>query len=177
MSNQIPSLGTTTQDHSHPVFNERAIRASAGLLFLFGFSGWMTASLTGDFSLLRAFGAFFMLEMFLRLFVSTRFTPTLFIADFLVRNQRPEWVDAAPKKTAWSLGFAMVMLACFMMGWLQIQNEISLALCAVCLTFLFAEAAVGFCVGCWLHMRFAKDKPRHCSGDVCNYERNQVAKN
>lgn len=170
-------FGYLTEEHSHPVFNERAIRASAGLLFVFGFSGWMTAFLTNDFSLLRAFGAYFMLEMFLRLFVGARFTPTLVIADFLVRNQRPEWVDAAPKQTAWYLGFGMVLLACFMMGWLGIRNEVVLALCGFCMTFLFAEAAVGFCVGCWLHMKFAKNKPQHCSGDVCNYEREQNVKN
>lgn len=164
------SFGYLTDQHNHPVFNERAVRASAGLLFVFGFAGWMTALLTSDFSLLRAFGAYFMLEMFLRLFAGARFTPTLVIADFLVRKQRPEWVDAAPKQTAWYLGFGLVLLACLMMGWLGLRNELVLALCAFCMAFLFAEAAVGFCVGCWLHIRFAKSKPQHCSGDVCNYQ-------
>jgi hypothetical protein len=177
MSVRPAEFGYLTDEHDHPVFNERAIRASAGLLFVFGFSGWMTAFLTGDFSLLRAFGAFFMFEMFLRLFVGARFTPTLIIGSFLVRNQRPEWVDAAPKATAWYLGFAMVLVACFMMGWLGIRNEIVLGLCALCMSFLFAEAAVGFCLGCWLHMKFAKNKPQHCSGDVCTYERETHAKN
>lgn len=177
MSTRSAEFRYRAEEHFHPVFNERAIRASAGLLFVFGFTGWMTAFLTSDFSLLRAFGAYFMLEMFLRLFVGARFTPTLIIADFLVRKQRPEWVDAAPKQTAWYLGFALVLVACFMMGWLGFRNEIVLGLCALCLTFLFAEAAVGFCVGCWLHMRFAIEKPQHCSGDVCNYEREVNAKN
>lgn len=177
MSITHTAFGVKTDAHPHPVFNERAIRASAGLLFVFGFFGWTLAFFTGDFSLLRAFGAYFMLEMFIRLFVSTRFTPTLFVADFLVRKQRPEWVDTEPKRTAWYLGFTMVLTACFMMGWLQIQNGYALALCALCLTFLFAEAAVGFCVGCWLHMRFAKNKPELCSGDVCQYERETSAKN
>ena len=143
----------------------------SGLLFVLGFSGWMSAALTGDFSLLRGFGAYFMLEMFLRLFFGQRFTPTLLIGDFLVRNQRPEWVDAKPKQTAWYIGFGMVLTACFMMGWLGLRDELVLSLCALCITFLFAEAAVGFCAGCWLHMKFSKEKPRLCSGDVCNYER------
>ena len=170
MTIQHTSFGVLTPEHDFPVFNERAIRASAGLLFVFGFAGWMTAALTGDFSLLRAFGAYFMLEMFLRLFVGQRYTPTLILADFLVRNQRPEWVDAKPKQTAWYLGFGMVLTACFMMGWLGLRDELVLGLCAACMTFLFAEAAVGFCAGCWLHLKFAKEKPRLCSGDVCNYE-------
>jgi hypothetical protein len=111
-----------------------------------------------------------MFEMFLRLFLGQRFTPTLIIGSFLVRNQRPEWVDAKPKQTAWYIGLTMVIIACFMMGWLGLRDELVLALCGLCLTFLFAEAAVGFCAGCWLHMRFSKEPPRLCSGDVCNYE-------
>lgn len=172
MSIQQTSFGVLTPEYDFPVFNERAIRASAGLLFVFGFSGWMVAALTADFSLLRAFGAYFMLEMFLRLFLGQRFTPTLLIADLLVRNQRPEWVDAKPKQTAWYIGFGMVLTACFMMGWLGLRDELVLGLCALCMTFLFAEAAIGFCAGCWLHMKFAKEKPRLCSGDVCNYDTN-----
>jgi hypothetical protein len=164
------SFGVFTPEYDFPVFNERAVRGAAGLLFVLGFAGWLTAVTTSDFSLLRLFGATFMLDMFLRLFAGQRFTPSLIIADFLVRKQRPEWVDAKPKQTAWAIGFAMVLLACFMMGWLGIRNEIVLAWCGMCLTFLFAEASFGFCAGCWLHMKFSKDKPRLCSGDVCNFD-------
>ena len=124
MSITHTSFGVITGEHDHPVFNERAVRASAGLLFAFGFAGWMTASLTSDFSLLRAFGAYFMFEMFVRLFAGQRFSPTLRIADFMVRNQRPEWVDAKPKHTAWAIGFGMVLLACFMIGWLLVAPKI-----------------------------------------------------
>jgi quinol-cytochrome oxidoreductase complex cytochrome b subunit len=134
----------------------------------------MVAANTGDFSLLRAFGAFFMIDMFLRLFAGQRFVPSLRIADFLVRKQRPEWVDAKPKQTAWTIGLVMVIIACFMMGWLGMRDEVVLALCGVCMTFLFAEAAFGFCAGCWLHQRFAKEKPQLCSGDVCQFEKEET---
>ena len=164
------SFGVITPEHDHPVFNERTIRGAAGLLFVFGFAGWMLAATTGDFALLRAFGAAFMIDMFLRLFLGQRFTPSLIVAGFLVRKQRPEWVDAKPKQTAWSIGFGLVLVACFMMGWLGLRDEIVLSLCAFCLSFLFAEAAFGFCAGCWLHQRFAKEKPQLCSGEVCHYE-------
>ena len=170
MSIAHTSFGVLTREHGHPVFNERSVRAAAGLLFVFGFAGWMPAALTGDFSLLRAFGAFFMFEMFVRLFAGHRFSPTLRISDYFVRNQRPEWVDANPKQTAWAIGFGLVLIACFMMGWLGMRHEIVLGLCALCMSFLFAEAAVGFCAGCWLHMRFAKEKPQLCSGGVCSVE-------
>lgn len=164
------SFGVLTPEYDFPVFNERAVRGAAGLLFVLGFAGSLIAATSGDFSLLRLFGVVFMADMFLRLFAGQRFTPSLLIADFLVRKQRPEWVDAKPKQTAWAIGFAMVLLACFMMGWLGIRNEIVLAWCGMCLSFLFAEAAFGFCAGCWLHMKFSRDKPRLCSGDVCNFD-------
>jgi len=161
------SFGQRVPEYDFPVFNERQVRAAAGLLFVFGFAGVVTAVNTSDFGLLRAFGAFFMLDMFLRLFAGYRFAPSMAIGGLLVRNQVPEWVDAVPKKTAWSIGLGMVMTACFMMGWLNWQDGWVAALCGVCLTFLFAEAAVGFCAGCWLHQRFAKSAPRLCSGGVC----------
>ena len=168
------SFGVLIQEYDFPVFNERSIRGAAGLLFALGFAGWTLAAATQDFSLLRLFGATFMLDMFLRLFLGQRFTPSLMVSDFLVRKQRPEWVDAKPKQTAWAIGFSMVLIACFMMGWLGIRNEIVLAWCGVCLSFLFAEAAFGFCAGCWLHMKFSKDKPRLCSGDVCNFDHREI---
>lgn len=158
-----------------PVFNERAVRAAAGLLFLIGFFGWSVALTTGDFSLLRGFGALFMFDMFLRLFAH-RFSPSLALGGLLVSNQRHEWVDAVPKKTAWSIGLGMVLTACFMMGWLGLRDELVLSLCGLCLGFLFAEAAIGFCVGCWLHQKFAKQPPRLCPGDVCNYEPERINK-
>ena len=175
MSNQHTAFGVLIPEYDFPVFNERAVRASAGLLFVLGFFGWTYALTTNDFSFLRMFGVVFMFEMFIRLFFGQRFAPVLLLGDLLVRNQRPEWVDAKPKQTAWSIGFGMVLLACFMMGWLGLRDELVLTLCAVCLTFLFAEAAVGFCAGCWLHMKFSKEKPRLCSGDVCNYEPDRKA--
>jgi hypothetical protein len=67
----------------------------------------------------------------------------------------------------------MVIIACFMMGWLGMRDEVVLALCGLCMTFLFAEAAFGFCAGCWLHQRFAKEKPQLCSGDVCQFEKGE----
>jgi hypothetical protein len=91
----------------------------------------------------------------------------MIIGRFVTRNQIPEWVDAEPKKTAWYIGFGMVVVACFTMGWLALTGPVPLALCGICISFLFFESAFGFCAGCWLHMRFSKTPPRLCSGGVC----------
>ena len=97
MTIQHTAFGILTPEHKHPVFNERAVRGAAGLFLMLGVSGWMVAALTDDFSLLRLFGVSFMIDMFIRLFLGQRFSPTLVIADFFVRNQNLEWVDAKPK--------------------------------------------------------------------------------
>ena len=99
------------------VFNERSVRAAAGILFLVGFSSWWVAALTGNYVPLRAFGAFFMLDMFIRLFGNAKYSPSMFLGALVVRPQRPEWVDAEPKKIAWYLGFGMVSVSCLTMGW------------------------------------------------------------
>ena len=160
-------FGEKTAEYDFAVFNEREIRAAAGILFLIGFAAWMYAAVTDDFQPMRGFGVLFMIDMFLRLFVSHKAAPSMIIGRFVTRNQIPEWVDAEPKKTAWYIGFGMVVVACFTMGWLALSGPIPLALCGICISFLFFESAFGFCAGCWLHMRFSKTPPRLCSGGVC----------
>uniref|UniRef100_UPI0026118214 DUF4395 family protein n=2 Tax=unclassified Microbacterium TaxID=2609290 RepID=UPI0026118214 len=96
-----PVIGEWVDGIDIPVINERAVRASAGILFLLGFGAWLYGVITGDLQYMRGFGILFAAEMFLRLFVGTRFTPTLLIGTLITRPQRPEWVDAAPKQFAW----------------------------------------------------------------------------
>lgn len=128
-------FGEMVEGIEFPVFNERAIRASAGLLFLFGFSGWMIAATLGVYQPLRAFGMAFMLDMFLRLFVGAKWVPSLILANLVVRAQRPEWVDAEPKKLAWTIGFVMVTASCMSMGLFALTGVLPLILCGVCLSF------------------------------------------
>jgi hypothetical protein len=129
----------------------------------------MLALTTANYQPLRAFGMTFMIDMYLRLFVSTKWVPSLIIANWIVRPQRPEWVDAAPKKFAWSLGLGMVITSCLAMGMFALTGPLPLLLCAGCIFFLFIEAAFGICIGCEIARRFSKNKPRLCPGDVCNY--------
>lgn len=167
--NEDPIIGERVDGIDSPVVNERAIRAAAGLLFLGGFSAFMVAAFTHDYQPLRMFGVVFMFDMTLRLFVGTRFTPSLIVGELLVRPQRPEWVGASQKRLAWSIGLGMAAVSCIVMGFLNIQNGVTLVLCGLCLSFLFIESAFGVCVGCELQRRFAKEKPQLCAGDICTY--------
>lgn len=164
-----PEFGEAVEGIDIPVFNERAVRASAGLLFLLGSAGWVAAFFTGEVSLMRAFGVVFLIEMMMRLAVSHRFAPAMALGSLLVRWQRPEWVGASQKKTAWWLGFGIAFIGCLGFGWLGFPLAWMLVLCGLCLTLLFLEAAMGICVGCELHRLFAKTPPELCPGDRCSY--------
>lgn len=152
-----------------PVFNERAVRASAGILFIVGFTAWMTAFHTGNIQYLRAFGALFLIEMVVRLAFNHRVAPAMALGSLLVRWQRPEWVGANQKRFAWWLGFGIATIGCLGFGWLGFPVIWMLALCGFCLSLLFLEAAMGICVGCELQRLFAKEPPQLCPGDRCSY--------
>ena len=87
-----PVIGEWVDGIDIPVVNERAVRASAGILFLLGFSAWLSGVITGDLQYMRGFGILFAAEMFLRLFVGTRFTPTLLIGT-LITNDRQRHIQ------------------------------------------------------------------------------------
>ncbi|GAA1703846.1 hypothetical protein GCM10009808_22160 [Microbacterium sediminicola] len=164
-----PVIGEWVDGIEMPVINERAVRASAGILFLLGFSAWLFGVITGELQPMRGFGILFALEMFLRLFVGTRFTPTLLLGTLLTRPQRPEWVDAAPKRVAWGIGLVMALLGCLSLGWLGLPAIVAQIVCGGCLLLLYAEAAFGICVGCEISRRFSRTTPTRCAGDTCTY--------
>ncbi|GAA1855588.1 hypothetical protein GCM10009796_17130 [Microbacterium koreense] len=163
------TIGEWVDGIDEAVINERAVRASAGILFAAGFSAWMWGIATGDLQPMRLFGIAFAIEMMLRLFIGTRFTPTLALGALITRAQRPEWVDARPKVLAWSLGFGMAMLGCLSLGWLGLPAVVAQAICGGCLALLFIESAFGICVGCAIAHRISRHKPQRCAGDTCSY--------
>lgn len=162
-------FGEKVEGIDMPVFNERAVRASAGILFLLGFSAASYAFFTNDFQPLQGFAILFLLDMGIRLTLNHRFAPTMALGALIVRRQRPEWVGAPQKRMAWALGFTMAIVACLGFGFLDIPAAIMLAVCGVCLAFMFLETAFGICIGCELYRAFARTKPELCPGDVCEY--------
>jgi hypothetical protein len=172
-----PGFGERVDGIDIPVFNERIVRASAGLLFLVGIVALMIAALTGNVMVLQGFAFIFMIDMMFRLFVSTRFTPSMLLGALMVYRQRPEWVGAEQKRLAWSLGLGLSFVSCVAMGYFGIDPTATLLLCGLCVGVLFLETAFGICVGCSLYRVFAKEKPRLCPGDVCTYVRPTRVKN
>lgn len=163
-------FGEIVTGYDIPVFNEREVRASAGILFLIGFTGYVIAWTT-EFALpLRGFAVLFLFDMLIRLFVSPRYSHTMAVARVIVYRQRPEFVGAPQKKFAWSLGLGIALTSCFTMGWLAAPLWVALILCGICMIFLFLESAFGICLGCELQKRFSPTAPQYCPGDSCNYD-------
>ena len=121
-----PVVGEWVDGLDVPVLDERAVRAGAGLLFLGGFSAWMTALTSGDVRPVRTFAVVFLVDMYLRLFAGTRFAPSLVVGAWIVRRQRPEWVAAQPKTVAWAGGVVFALAACESLGLLGLPEMAAL---------------------------------------------------
>jgi len=119
--------------------------------------------------------AFF--EMLVSMFVKTSYlSPTIWIASFLTRNQKPVWKPLVPKRYAWSIG-ATFIATCWVFFnpdkfayWVNgivghsvlstssqyLSYWIPLTLVWVCVGFMWMESVLGWCAGCQLHALLVK---------------------
>lgn len=162
-----PHIGQIVAGYDVPVINERAVRAAAGILFLAGGIAMSMAIASGSMQPLQPFGMFFMVDMLIRVLAGDRWSPTLAVGRRIVSRQAPEWVGAQQKQFAWWLGFGLALVSCSAMGLFAAPLWLTLALCSICLAFLFFETAFGICVGCALQARFGRTPPQYCPGGTC----------
>jgi Domain of unknown function (DUF4395) len=170
---KIIQFGENVEGYSIPVLNEREIRASAGMLFLGMLISFMLVILRGNFLMIKYLITIFLVDFVLRVFVNPKFSPSLIVGRLIVGNQVPEYVGAAQKKFAWTIG---LVLATIMFVHLVIVNAfspISGIICLTCLTFLFFETSFGICLGCKFYPMFHKDKAQFCPGEVCDLKAKQ----
>ena len=160
-------FGETVEGYSLPVLNEREIRASAGILFLVIFAAWMRSLYFEDFLLVKYFITFFFTDFLIRNFVGPKYSPTLIIGRWIVRNQTPEYVGAAPKKFAWIIGLVLSTTMFFTLVVLNSYSIITSLICWICLVFLFFESVFGICLGCLFYPWFHKEKVQNCPGEIC----------
>ncbi len=171
--NQVKKFGETVEGYDIPVLNEREIRASAGILFLFLFTSWMLVLLRENFFLVKLFITIFLTDFVIRVFVSPKFSPSLIIGRWIVSRQNPEYVGAVQKKFAWTIG---LVLAAIMFLHIVVANSYSFItgiICLTCLTFLFFESVFGICLGCSFYSWFHKEKTQYCPGEVCDVKAKQ----
>lgn len=160
-------FGEKIEGYDIPVLNERAVRASAGLLFLFAIIAFMNAWLLGNFRPTRVFVLAFLFDFSLRIFINPRYAPSLIIGQWVVRKQQPEYVGAPQKRFAWGIGFVLALAMLYLMVLNNVIGPINLIVCAACLTLLFFEAAFGICIGCKIYNLFSSEKAQLCPGGVC----------
>jgi len=160
-------FGEVVEGFDIPVLNEREIRAAAGIFFVFMFIAVMLAALKGDFLLLKYVIIMFSTDIYIRVVVSPKFSPSLIMGRLIVRNQVPEFVSAQQKKFAWTIGIVLSTIAFLLIVVVNSFSPITGLICIVCLMFLFFETAFGICLGCLFYRWLYKDKAHYCPGEIC----------
>lgn len=166
--NGIIKFGEDVEGYTIRVLNEREIRAAAGMLFLLMLVSIMNIIYTQDFLLFKYAVTIFLTDITVRVFINPKYSPTLIVARFIVRNQVPEYVGAQQKKFAWIIGFVLATAIFAQNVVVNAWSPITGILCFICLIFLFFEAAFGICLGCKFYSLFNKEKVQHCPGEVCD---------
>ncbi len=167
MSHPIFQFGERLPDYQVPVLNERAVRASAGILFFFAFIAFMNAFLMGNFQPTRVFVVAFLVDFTIRIFVNPRYAPSLIIGQWVVCKQQAEYVGAPQKRFAWAVGFGLALAMLYLMVLNNVIGPINMIVCSICLMLLFFEAAFGICLGCKVYNWFNKERAQLCPGGAC----------
>lgn len=161
-------FGENLPGYHIPVLNEREVRASAGILFLFIFISIMRVALVGDFQMLKFFVVIFLTDFIVRIFISPKFAPTLILGRLIVSNQVPEYVGAAQKRFAWIIGLSLAATMFLLLVVMNAHSFITGSACILCLVFLFLESAFGICLGCLMYHWIYKNKAQYCPGEICD---------
>lgn len=167
MRSPIFQFGEKLPDYQVPVLNERAVRASAGILFFFAFIAFMNAFLLGNFQPTRVFVLAFLVDFTIRIFINPRYAPSLIVGQWVVRKQQAEYVGAPQKRFAWTVGFSLALAMLYLMVLNNVIGPINMIVCSTCLLLMFFESAFGICLGCKVYNRFNKEKAQLCPGGVC----------
>lgn len=170
-------FGEIVIGYNEKVFNEREIRASAGILFFFAIVSFMNAWLSGNFEPTKIFVIAFLIDFSIRIFINPRYSPSIVLGRWIVNNQKPEYTGAAQKRWAWVFGLILAISMFYLVVLNDIKGPINLLICSLCLLLLFFESAFGICLGCKLYAIAHKDKVQNCPGSVCEIiEKEEIQK-
>jgi hypothetical protein len=156
-----------------PVVNERAVRATAGIVMALAAVAIAIAYFDHNYTPVRVISIIVAADFALRQIAGlTPLSPIGTLGTLLVQNQTPEWVGVTQKRFAWALAFGMALLIAILTntgvhGWgVQLIGLMLIAL-------LWLESVVGFCVGCFIYSRLIKAGVIHpedapaCGGNSC----------
>jgi hypothetical protein len=171
--NKAKQFGETVEGYNIPVLNEREIRASAGILFIFMFFSWMLVIFKESFFLIKFVNTIFLTDFTIRVMISPKYSPSLIIGRLIVGGQTPEYVGAAQKKFAWTIGLVLATIIFLLLVVMNSTSFITGIICQICLIFLFFEAVFGICLGCKFYPMFHKEKTQYCPGEICDVKAKQ----
>jgi len=123
--------------------------------------------------MIKLVNTIFLIDFFIRMFISPKYSPSLIIGRLFVGKQTPEYVGAAPKKFAWTIGLVLASTIFLLLVVMNSTSIITGIICQICLIFLFFEAVFGICLGCKFYPLFHKEKTQYCPGDVCEVKAKQ----
>jgi hypothetical protein len=177
-NNPIISFGEFIEGKEYKVLNERAVRASAGIMLLFGIFAFINGFILKNYSVIPYIVGFLLLNFLVGVFINPKFAPTMFIAKWIVSKQTPLYVGAIQKKFAWSMGIGLSAVV-FLLSLQLITNPAFFPpvciLCLTCLILLYFETAFGICIGCKFYflaikLKLIKEPKRrpNCTGDSCS---------
>jgi len=98
------NFGEKVIGYDYLVINERDARASAGIMFLLGVLSLFSVFTLRTLLWAELFTITFIFELFMRTFINPKYAPYMLLGGLIVSNQQPDWVEAKPKKFAWTLG-------------------------------------------------------------------------
>jgi hypothetical protein len=166
-------FGETVEGYNIPVLNEREIRASAGILYFFMFLAWMLIIFKESYFLIKLVNTIFLTDFIIRLFINPKYAPSLIIGRLIVGRQTPEYVGAAQKKFAWTIGLVLATIIFLLLVVMNSTSFITGIICQICLIFLFFESVFGICLGCKFYPLFHKEKTQYCPGEICEVKTKQ----
>lgn len=164
---KIFGFGERAPGFDVPVLNEREVRAAAGILFVFALVAFMNSWLMGNFRLTQIFVIGFLIDFTIRIFINPKYSPSMIVGRFAVRNQVPEWSGAPQKRFAWAVGWVLAVVMFYLIVLNNVIGPINLIVCATCLTLMFFESAFGICLACKIYNAFSRQQAQHCPGGTC----------
>ena len=134
-----------------PRINETATRARAGLLNVLSATTIVLLLFKPELDPVLYVGPFVIFDMFIAAATGlTPLSPVGVLGTLLTMGLRPTWKPVPPKRFAWILGGSLGVV-CLGMRAAGIDNTWIVGVVAICFVLTWLEAAMGFCVGCWMH--------------------------
>jgi len=168
------AFGDKVEGYEVLVFNEREVRAAAGIVFLFAFMAFMNGFLTGNNEPTKWMVSVFLFDFFIRIFLNPKYAPSMVVGRWMVNNQTPEYVGAPQKRWAWALGFILATVMFYLVVLNNVRGPVNILVCASCLGLLFFESVFGICVGCKIYNLFHKREAQYCPGESCDLSKGRV---